>query len=605
MVAYPCGCGKTCPPYLVAEFTGVDYADTCDQWVDTGPDYGNPGLSTRATDRPWCLSRGESDCEYQAAKECHCGDFGSNTNGVSYWFGVVNKGTEEAPNYYHRLKVTFARDGWVTPGEGDTVTFEAPCSSLTACQRFTAAGVVLAFVEDDREAWWGPDFSTATVTVRLPSGDECTGWTQDDPPAAEAYTIAGLGTFDVCDPPSPGIMTAVVTEARTPVLGNVGLDTRTSDTEGIVSYSGFSFGLLAGDTVHVRWGAHTATGYAGNRLNMAVSIVGATITLSGGAGDVLPAEGTSLRVGVVGGRALPDINDTYLLLDGGCSFAWQSDPAGDSIRLYPRCKPPEFDDGLTAGDGPYWYAQITWTSETWNGSGYGSSKAAVRCWPDGYEILLWYSVNQGKEVAWWNYSHDPFPEHYAGKIVITAHDWNMPEAWAELDGKSDGNAMGGYFSKTWAELDGKSDGNAKGGHPAVAWAALSGAPSGNAVGSTEATIAESYAVWTTPTGETPLEIRLHTADPGVDGTANEYAGGDYYPDYPAWNAPSGGYRTMASDLSFRGLADDGVSYASLWAFDWGSYEYIYLGNAALQGATAFGTDGSLTLLATQTKYATT
>jgi hypothetical protein len=114
---------------------------------------------------------------------------------------------------------------------------------------------------------------------------------------------------------------------------------------------------------------------------------------------------------------------------------------------------------------------------------------------------------------------------------------------------------------------------------------------------------ECYAVWTTPTAEDALVIRLHTDDPGEGGGANQYSGGDYSELYPSWDAESGGYRAMTSPLVFEGVASEAVTWASLWGYDFDLFEYVWLGNAELQGDTAFGLDGQLTMLAGSTKYA--
>ncbi len=114
---------------------------------------------------------------------------------------------------------------------------------------------------------------------------------------------------------------------------------------------------------------------------------------------------------------------------------------------------------------------------------------------------------------------------------------------------------------------------------------------------------ECYAVWTDPTSETPIAIRLHTADPGIGGGASQYSGGSYSELYPSWDAASGGYRAMTSPLVSEGVASEAVTWASLWAYDWDLEEYVWIGNAELQGDTAFGLDDKLTMLAGSTKYA--
>lgn len=132
---------------------------------------------------------------------------------------------------------------------------------------------------------------------------------------------------------------------------------------------------------------------------------------------------------------------------------------------------------------------------------------------------------------------------------------------------------------------------------------LIGPPSG--LGTCSTNLETCYAVWDTPPAESwiiPDKITLHTGDPGVDGTANQYSGGGYIAQYAYWNSESGGYRTLLTDVAFSGVNGNTVTHAGLWKRGFFSGD-TFIDGVALQGDTEFGVNG-LIMLKDATKYPT-
>lgn len=79
------------------------------------------------------------------------------------------------------------------------------------------------------------------------------------------------------------------------------LSTRTGDTQGVITFAGGNRGLTTSETLDVYWAA-------GSRLGMSITnVAGALVTVSGGAGDVLPAQNTALSIVCASGKFfLPD-----------------------------------------------------------------------------------------------------------------------------------------------------------------------------------------------------------------------------------------------------------------------------------------------------------
>ncbi len=621
MPGYPCCCGVKCPPYVRVAFTGVDYSHTCENWEDSHDKYGYAALTTRATDRPWCLSKKYSGgiavdpCSYSGRKQVLCGRGPlvagilhlSFTSVVTYDLSIVDKGTEEEPAFYWRLRLTFGwAPGWIDPNHQYDLIFEAACGeSETRCQTFPQAGITLEFVEDKREAWWKPDFSSATATVVPVTDDSCDGWGVSTPsvPAAppdeEAYSLVSpLGTFDVCEPPVPGIAVATVSDARIRI-SNCTLITRTTDSSGVIS-TGTAPNIEMGDTLEMYWGTMDAPSHrTGTVVGLAPASGSTTeVTFSGGAGDALPAESTTLRVYV----PKSGYNGRYVLQDVGCRFEWQGETSHTYIRAQPQCKPPDYDDGVAQGDGPYWVVVVDdgdiQSGDWWSG-GFSLVKPADACWPSSLEFPLWYPRNEGTTPDYfWKVDTGPYLELLLGKVVLTAYAYDMPATWGTLLGKSDLAGKGAHPPTTWGTLLGKSDLAGKGAHPNATWAELIGAADLDAIGGHPAT---AHAVWGTAPSAVPAYISLHTADPGATG-ANEYSGGGYARVAVTWDAESGGYRALSNHATFSGVAEAGVTHAGIWSGCW--FSQIWQGGASLIGASEFGLDGSLTLLKGDTKYAT-
>jgi hypothetical protein len=409
-------------------------------------------------------------------------------------FYVVNVGSEDEPEYRQRLYHWRNPAGYTTPPEGLTVTFERSCDSPEKCQTFTKGGITLAFVSDDRPSWATPDFTNATATIKLPSGDACDGWSTSAVPVDESYVEnSQLGTINICDPPAPICLVAEITDAKLIIrvaecssMSYVAADTA------IISGS-----AVLGDTVTVRWGHSTPGGFSGLRTGMTVeSVGGGTFRVTGGAGDVIPAGATTGPILVVKSTPRNDANGSYVLrppipgINTTCGFRYH--PVGDvSIAVWPTCKPPYFNDGVAVGDGPHWRGQIQIKLD--GGSNeifsipYTDQTLEPVCWPDDTPLELWYSSGEGKIWgSWlgdpWDFSHEPYSELSQGTLTLTAHGIEIMSEWVQLTGKSSLAAKAGYPSYTGAKLTGKSSLAAVGGTTSLASAHVTGKSSLNAMG---------------------------------------------------------------------------------------------------------------------------
>lgn len=60
-------------------------------------------------------------------------------------------------------------------------------------------------------------------------------------------------------------------------------------------------------------------------------------------------------------------------------------------------------------------------------------------------------------------------------------------------------------------------------------------------------------------------LKLHTGNPGADGTANEYSGGGYVYQSATFGTAADGKRTLSSAVAFSGTPLDEVSWVSFWS----------------------------------------
>jgi hypothetical protein len=60
------------------------------------------------------------------------------------------------------------------------------------------------------------------------------------------------------------------------------------------------------------------------------------------------------------------------------------------------------------------------------------------------------------------------------------------------------------------------------------------------------------------------EVGIHTADPGVAGTSNEWTGGGYARQAPTYDAASSGVASLDAALDYTGPATTNAVWFSLW-----------------------------------------
>ena len=61
------------------------------------------------------------------------------------------------------------------------------------------------------------------------------------------------------------------------------------------------------------------------------------------------------------------------------------------------------------------------------------------------------------------------------------------------------------------------------------------------------------------------KLSLHTDNPGLAGTANEYSGGGYEKRDATFNAAANGKRQLSANVMFSGTPDETVSWLGLWS----------------------------------------
>jgi hypothetical protein len=66
------------------------------------------------------------------------------------------------------------------------------------------------------------------------------------------------------------------------------------------------------------------------------------------------------------------------------------------------------------------------------------------------------------------------------------------------------------------------------------------------------------------TQPTSLQLSLHTADPGEDGTSNEVVGGSYAKQAITFGAASAGVSSMSNSPSFTNMPAVTVSHIAIW-----------------------------------------
>lgn len=95
------------------------------------------------------------------------------------------------------------------------------------------------------------------------------------------------------------------------------------------------------------------------------------------------------------------------------------------------------------------------------------------------------------------------------------------------------------------------------------------------------------------------KLRLHTGNPGVDGTSNIYTGGLYADQTATFALAVDGKRSLSAAVVFLGVPTEAVSWVSFWT------STTFRGAAELDpaGDTTFDADtGLLAMLPTETYY---
>lgn len=135
------------------------------------------------------------------------------------------------------------------------------------------------------------------------------------------------------------------------------LTTRTSDTAGVVTVSGGDFAATTGGSgrlMGLRWASFT--GFRGN-MNLD-SRVGLALTVSGGSGDVLPAQGTnfdSVSVGPGGWQELDlDVEPSFTIDNNWVSSAVGTGSVENSIA------PDTFPDSMAYTAKPAYFESLAW-----------------------------------------------------------------------------------------------------------------------------------------------------------------------------------------------------------------------------------------------------
>lgn len=63
------------------------------------------------------------------------------------------------------------------------------------------------------------------------------------------------------------------------------------------------------------------------------------------------------------------------------------------------------------------------------------------------------------------------------------------------------------------------------------------------------------------------KVSLHTADPGVSGSSNEWSGGSYARQTPVFGSASGGVVGLTAQMDFDGLPLTDAAFVGVWASD--------------------------------------
>lgn len=86
-----------------------------------------------------------------------------------------------------------------------------------------------------------------------------------------------------------------------------------------------------------------------------------------------------------------------------------------------------------------------------------------------------------------------------------------------------------------------------------------------------------------------ITCKLHTADPGANGTTSEVTGGSYAPQNGTFSAASSGSAALSADVAFSGMPAVTVTHISY--FD-KTGTPVFLGAAALTTSQVIGTAGA-------------
>lgn len=81
-----------------------------------------------------------------------------------------------------------------------------------------------------------------------------------------------------------------------------------------------------------------------------------------------------------------------------------------------------------------------------------------------------------------------------------------------------------------------------------------------------------------------FRLRLHTDEPGINGTDNVYSGGGYADQTITWSTADGdGWRYLSNPTGFKGVATETITHATVWRYV--SWVWTCLGSAAIVGGT--------------------
>jgi len=244
---------------------------------------------------------------------------------------------------------------------------------------------------------------------------------------------------------------------------------------------------------------------------------------------------------------------------------------------------PEFDEKVIEATGwhvaiaPMWWGAY---EGTWWPTSRGFTES-TDCKPDNLEIEHYWSDGSpniaaidGKwlgvipPAAFFNCRKGYRDDNYTGgRVFITGVELHeVALTTAELTETLYLEATSGTFNKSYSEVDyGSLYLEGKGHHT-------------NATSATfdDLSVSASW-VWS-------FKLRLHTGDPGVNGTDNVYSGGGYADQTVAWStADEDGWLYLANPTGFKGVATETITYATVWRYTSGVWTCF--GSAAITDGT--------------------